>query len=39
MKPMTTAVRRAVRGASAWVVSRCRPFLTTLLRSLSATAA
>jgi hypothetical protein len=39
MKAMIAALRRAARGARAWVASRGRPFLTALLRSLSATAA
>jgi hypothetical protein len=39
MKAMTATLRQAVRGAWAWVASPCRPFLTALLRSLSATAA
>jgi hypothetical protein len=39
MKAMTAPRRQAVRGVRAWVAIRGRPFLTALLRSLSATAA
>ena len=39
MKAMTAALRQAARGARAWVKVPGRPFLTALLRSLSATAA
>jgi hypothetical protein len=39
MKAMTAVLRQAARGAWSWAVSPCRPFLTALLRSLSATAA
>jgi hypothetical protein len=39
MKALTAALRQAARGAWAWVGSRAGPFLTALLRSLSATAA